>query len=347
MAVYVVGDIQGCYEPLRQLLDNIAFDPAKDTLWCTGDLVNRGPDSLKTLRYLKSLGDACICVLGNHDLHLLELVAGGQPYRRDTLSDVIEAPDCHELIEWLRSRPLLHHDAGLGWCMVHAGLHPRWSLNKAIRRAHAVEANLRGDEWKTFCQQLHHMKFPVSEPAKDDPARALFSTAVFTRTRYCTQDGFFNWNVRTGSSSNKKEKAWFKHNRLAWVDDCNVVYGHWAANGLVAGQPHVLGLDTGCVWGGSLTLARLEKGGCKQIESEQVCAVQAKDAHSQPTVVAGELNDAATFAMMIDETHGSAPETRRHAAEVSAESGREESPESEQVSRVSGGDLPDDQGSSG
>jgi len=273
VAVYAVGDIQGCYQQLRDLLDSVAFDPAEDTLWCAGDLVNRGPDSLNTLRFLKGLGDACVCVLGNHDLHLLEQVDGAKPYRRDTLTDVLNAPDTDELIEWLRFRPLLHYDADLGWCMVHAGLHPRWSLKKAEKRACAIEARLRSDGWQEFCHQLHHQKFPVSEPAKDDPARTLFTTAVFTRTRYCTQDGYFNWNVRTGASGNKKERAWFKHRRLAWRGDCNVVYGHWAANGLVSNQSHVLGLDTGCVWGGSLTLAQLGKGGFSHIVAEQACAM--------------------------------------------------------------------------
>jgi len=281
VAVYVVGDIQGCYQQLRQLLDSVTFNPAKDTLWCAGDLVNRGPESLNTLRFLKGLGDACVCVLGNHDLHLLEQVSGSQPYRRDTLFDVLNAEDSEALIEWLRFRPLLHHDVDLGWCMVHAGLHPAWSLKKAKKRARAVESMLQGEGWQDFCHQLHHQKFPVVDPPKGDPARTLFNAAVFTRTRYCTQDGYFNWNVRTGASSNKKEKAWFKHNRLAWRADCNVVYGHWAANGLVANQSHVLGLDTGCVWGGSLTLAELGVAGFSRIASEHACAIQTPENMSE------------------------------------------------------------------
>jgi len=180
MSVYAVGDIQGCYKPLKKLLKKVGFDPKNDQLWCVGDLVNRGPDSLKTLRFLKSLGDACICVLGNHDLHLLEYASGGQTYQRDTLDDVLAAPDLDELIDWLRHRPLLHHDKKLGWCMVHAGLHPAWTLKKARKRARLVEKALRDGAWKEFSRRLHHMKFPVSEPAKGDPARVLFSAAVFT-----------------------------------------------------------------------------------------------------------------------------------------------------------------------
>lgn len=268
MATYAVGDIQGCYRQLRTLLEKVGFDPLKDRLWCAGDMVNRGPDSLETLRYLKSLGEAAVCVLGNHDLHLLELAAGGEPYRRDTLQQVIQAPDCAELIEWLRSRPLLHHSERLGWCMVHAGLHPDWTLKKAKKRAAAIELELQGEGWREFCRQLHHVKFPIKEPAKHDPTRLLFAAAVLTRTRYCTRDGYFNWDVRTGESSNKKDKPWYNHAALAWAGDCSVVYGHWAAKGLVKNLPHVLGLDTGCVWGQKLTLAKLKRGGRMKIVAQ-------------------------------------------------------------------------------
>jgi len=261
MSVYAVGDIQGCYKPLKKLLNKVKFNAAKDTLWCVGDLVNRGPDSLKTLRFLKSLGESCICVLGNHDLHLLELAAGGLKYRRDSLEDVLDANDCDELINWLRSRPILHHDKTLQWTMVHAGLHPDWSLKKARKRARKIETQLQGEHWKEFCRQLHHVKFPMREPGKADPTRLLFASAVFTRTRYCTSDGLFNWDVRTGESSNYRDRAWYAHKRAKWQRQTHVVYGHWAAKGLVADQPHVLGLDTGCVWGNAMTLAKLEKGG--------------------------------------------------------------------------------------
>jgi bis(5'-nucleosyl)-tetraphosphatase (symmetrical) len=261
MAVYAVGDIQGCYKPLRRLLKKVKFDPGKDQLWCVGDLVNRGPDSLKTLRYLKGLGDACVCVLGNHDLHLLEYASGGKRYRRDSLDEVLAAPDRDELIKWLRQRPLLHHDKGLGWTMVHAGLHPKWTLKKAMKRARKIEKILRGKKWKEFCSLLHHFKFPAREPGKGDPFRLLFAVAVMTRSRYCTAEGRFNWAVRTGKSSNHRDRPWFAHRRIKWREKSNVVFGHWAAMGLVINQPHVLGLDSGFVWGNELTLARLKKGG--------------------------------------------------------------------------------------
>jgi len=259
MAIYAVGDIQGCYDPLMRLLEKVRFDPTADRLWCVGDMVNRGPDSLKVLRFLIGLGDAAVCVLGNHDLHLLEQGAGGKGYKRDTLAEVMDAPDHDELIDWLRQRPILHHDEELGWVMVHGGLHPSWTLEDAKARAANFEGQLRSGRWKEFCLSFHHAKFPHTEPADDGSLpRMLFEAAVFTRTRYCTQDGWFNWDVRAGGAPEPSEKAWFAHEKLAWRHDCRVVYGHWAANGLVTDQPHVLGLDSGCVWGGELSLVRLD-----------------------------------------------------------------------------------------
>lgn len=259
MAVYAVGDIQGCYEVLRRLLDAVDFNPEKDVLWCAGDLVNRGPDSLKTLRFLKGLGDSCICILGNHDLHLLERSCGGRNYKRDTFDDVLAAKDADKLLDWLRHRPLMHTDKKLGWCMLHAGLHPHWTMSETRKRAQAVEAVLRGDGWKAFCKHLHHAEFPDRDPKGSGLHAMIFTTAVLTRTRYCTSDGRFNWEVRTGEAEKECEIPWYSHEGAAWrKKKCRVVYGHWAAQGLVLDQPHVLGLDSGCVWGGGLSLARLD-----------------------------------------------------------------------------------------
>lgn len=259
MAIYAVGDIQGCYKPLKKLLKKVDFDPEKDRLWCVGDLVNRGPDSLEVLRFLKSLGDACICVLGNHDLHLLEHAAGfSRGSSRDNLDDVLHAPDRRELIEWLRHRPLLHHDESLNWCMVHAGLHPEWSLKKAKRRAAAIEEKLRGDKWKKFCRKLGAARFPIREPAEGNMEKVLFSIGVLTYGRYCTKTGWFNWGTTSGRPDSSRQRPWYEHKKLAWRDQCRVVFGHWAAKGLVTKYPHVLGLDSGCVWGNKLTLARID-----------------------------------------------------------------------------------------
>ncbi len=258
MTVYAVGDIQGCYEPLRRLLDKVHFDVNHDHLWCVGDMVNRGPDSLETLRFLKGLGDACVCVLGNHDIHLLAQAAGGKSYPQDSLRQVLDVPDAAELVDWLRFRPLLHHHVKKRWCMVHAGLHPQWSLDEAKRRAKQVERILQGKHWQNFCLRVQQSPLPQHQP-KNAMQDKLFTLAVLTRSRYCTQDGVFNWNVRSGAAMAHDECPWFKHPQLAWRKDCRVVYGHWAARGLVADEPHVLGLDTGCVWGGSLTMAHINR----------------------------------------------------------------------------------------
>ncbi len=268
MAIWAVGDIQGCHAPLMRLLERVDFDPARDVLWCVGDVVNRGPDSLAVLRFLRSLGDACVMVLGNHDLHLLGRAAGEAAYRRDTLEDVLHAPDVDELMDWLRRRPLLHRDADLGCCLVHAGLAPAWTLDEALNRARRVEARLGGDDWTSFVRHVHAQQFPRRDPGSvgDTLAFDLFSVAVLTRSRYCTPDGMFDWQNRAGDPG-PGEDAWYDHPDLAWRGDVRVVFGHWAARGLVTDRPHVLGLDSGCVWGGRLTAARLD---APEVELESV-----------------------------------------------------------------------------
>lgn len=256
VAVYAVGDIQGCYKPLKLLLKKVDFNPNKDVLWCAGDMVNRGPDSLKVLRYLKSLGDACVCVLGNHDIQLLAYYAGGKSFSGDTLDKVTKAKDGVKLIEWLRHRPLLHHDKDLGWSMVHAGLSPLWGLKKAKKRAFQVEKVLQSDGWGDFCKGLQDKGF-LSEEPENKSTQLLFSTAVFTRTRFCSDNGIFDWKLKTADAKGEHAKPWFEHD-AKWKKKTKVVFGHWAAKGLVQ-TGHVLGLDTGCVWGGSLTIAKLGK----------------------------------------------------------------------------------------
>lgn len=259
MAVYAIGDIQGCYHSLRKLLNVVHFDPANDQLWCAGDMVNRGSDSLLTLRYLRSLGDAAVCVLGNHDIHLLEQAAGAPARAKDTLAQILEADDACVLLDWLRHRPLLHHDPALQLTMVHAGLSPRWSFKKASRRAQKIEQALQSDDWQDTCRAWSMASFPEWEPLKGDPRRLLFSLAVLTNTRFCNQQGRFNWQANHGSVERQGDQAWYAHDHLAWQYDAGIVlFGHWAAMGLVTNQAHVLGLDSGCVWGGHLTLARVD-----------------------------------------------------------------------------------------
>jgi len=272
MAIYAVGDIQGCYQPLQALLAKVKFDANKDVLWCCGDVVNRGPESLEVLRFLKSLGDACVCVLGNHDLQLLAYAAGGKSFEGDTLDVVLKASDSDELIEWLRFRPLLHHDKGLGWCMVHAGLSPLWTLNKSKSYACRLEEMLRSDQWGEHCQMMQEKPFPTQD-SEDKDIQHMFAAAVLMRTRFCSATGVFDWQQKTAQPKNNQQhtevlKPWFEHDTAMWKQDCRIVFGHWAAKGLVNNQPHALGLDTACVWGGELTIARLGQGREVQLFSE-------------------------------------------------------------------------------
>ncbi|MDX8381355.1 MAG: symmetrical bis(5'-nucleosyl)-tetraphosphatase [Ghiorsea sp.] len=265
MAVYAVGDIQGCYKPLKGLLKQVNFNPEEDTLWCCGDMVNRGPESLNVLRYLKSLGDSCVCVLGNHDIQLLAYYAGGKKFSGDTLEQVVEADDSLEIIEWLRHQPLLYHDELLNWTMVHAGLSPLWSLKKAKKRAGEVENKLQSDDWKRFCKALQHKNFLQKEP-KDNDERLFFSTSVFTRTRFCSDAGQFDWQQKTADAKDRHVAPWFEHKNAEWKKKTRIVFGHWAAKGLVQHED-ALGLDTGCLWGGQLTLAKLERGNVMDLSS--------------------------------------------------------------------------------
>ncbi|MDX8390607.1 MAG: symmetrical bis(5'-nucleosyl)-tetraphosphatase [Mariprofundaceae bacterium] len=270
MSLYAVGDIQGCYSSLRKLLDRVHFSPENDQLWCAGDLVNRGPESLATLRFLKSLGNSCIAVLGNHDLHLLGHISGERRNARDTFDELLHASDCDELITWLRHRPLFHHDAGVAWGMVHAGLHPAWSLATIKKRANEVEIQLQSKRWQSFCTRLQQP--PPEGDGINDELRLLLTTAVMTRSRHCTATGQFNWQNTQKKSTHDTEKPWFAHTKLKWRNDCKVIFGHWAAMGIVNEPSHVLGLDSGCVWGGQLTLATLKKEGAPYLSQIQCSA---------------------------------------------------------------------------
>lgn len=257
MAVYAVGDIQGCFQPLQHGLREVNFNPENDTLWCCGDLVNRGPESLAVLRFLKSLGKACVCVLGNHDIQLLAYYAGGKKFTGDTLDEVLQAEDAQELMDWLRFQPLLHHDAAMDWCMVHAGLSPTWSLKKAQKRARRIQSMLQADDWRSYCKMLQTKNVAATEPF-DRHERTIFAISVLTRMRFCSVDGVCDWKQKTAKSKDNRFKPWYMHEKSKWKKDCRVIFGHWAAQGLVSDRKDVLGLDSGCVWGGDLTLARID-----------------------------------------------------------------------------------------
>jgi len=260
MAVYAIGDLQGCYDPFRHLLDEIDFDPDKDTLWLTGDLVNRGPKSLKTLRFVRSLGDSVVNVLGNHDLHLLALSAGmvRNGNRFSALQKVLSAPDRDELCDWLRHRPMAHYDRKLDTLLVHAGTYPTWTVKKTLARAAEVEEALQGDDYATLLGKMYGNKPDIWSGKLTGYKRLRFIISCLTRMRFLTRQRHLALNF-SGSpfAARKNLTPWFLYPDAAW-GDTRIVFGHWAALGLTV-LPNLISLDTGCLWGRQLTAVRLDK----------------------------------------------------------------------------------------
>jgi len=252
---YAVGDIQGCDEELQTLLERLKFSADRDQLWFVGDLVNRGPDSLPALRRVRSLGDNAVVVLGNHDLHLLAVAHGARrPRPSDTLDEVLAAPDRDALLEWLITRPLAHaQGADL---MVHAGLVPQWTVAGTLALAREVGEALRHDPRALF----QHMY--GNEPDRWDERlagvhRLRFAINVLTRLRVCTADGRVDLGVKGEPPSPPSPlRPWFAHAERA-SREARVIFGHWSALGLVR-EHGVIGLDTGCVWGGALSAVDLD-----------------------------------------------------------------------------------------
>jgi len=259
MATYAIGDVQGCYDELQRLLDQLSFDPARDRLWFVGDLVNRGRQSLQVLRLVKQLGNQAKSVLGNHDLHLLALSQGNRkPFPDDTLDDILQAPDRDELIDWLRQRPLLHHSGKRNLNLLHAGLPPQWGIATARERAGEVEEVLRGPEFPEFCRHMYG-----DEPRRwSDTLRGLprlrFITNCFTRLRYCTASGKLALQYKGPPGTQKRGYLpWFQVPGRA-SRDARILCGHWSTLGYRA-ENNVWALDSGCLWGGRLTALRLGK----------------------------------------------------------------------------------------
>lgn len=261
MAIYAIGDIQGCYDEFAALLAQLRFDPARDRLWLTGDLVNRGPRSLDVLRKVKALGAAAISVLGNHDLHLLaaSLTPGEQLKPQDTLGEIFAAPDRDELLTWLRSLPMLHHDAALGYTMIHAGLPPQWDLATAQSCASELEQALRDP---ARCVELFaHMygdrpnRWSAELRGVD---RLRFITNCLTRMRYCHADGTLQLKFKGKiDAAPPGVMPWFRVPQRR-SRDLRIVCGHWSALGYHDGDG-VLSIDSGCVWGGKLCAVRLDR----------------------------------------------------------------------------------------
>ena len=259
MAHFAIGDLQGCLDTLKQLLLKIEFDPNKDSLWFTGDLVNRGMQSLETLRFIKNLEGNHQIVLGNHDLHLLALAHEAHPgWQEDTISEVLTANDRDELIHWLIQKPLLHHDEKLGYTLVHAGLAPSWTLATAKSLAREVEIVLKSSDAKYFFQHMYGNLPDLWDPTLTGFDRLRCITNYFTRMRLCYPDGRLELKHKGTIETAKNELLpWFKVPNRANAND-NILFGHWAALGGVTNTPHAFALDTGCVWGYTLTAMRLE-----------------------------------------------------------------------------------------
>lgn len=259
MAVYAIGDLQGCYDPFRRLLDRLEFDSARDRLWLTGDLVNRGPKSLKTLRFVRSLGESVVMVLGNHDLHLMAIAHGiGKSNSSDSLSRLLDADDCDELVDWLRRKPLAHYDKALDTLMVHAGVHPRWTVKKTLARAAEVQDVLQSPDYAELLPKLYG-DTPSRWSGKLRGSKRLRCIVnCLTRMRMIREDGELDFEHK-GPPENARPGIlpWFDVPDARWRGT-RVVFGHWSALGLVV-RPDLIGVDTGCVWNRELTAVRLDK----------------------------------------------------------------------------------------
>jgi bis(5'-nucleosyl)-tetraphosphatase (symmetrical) len=259
MATYVIGDVQGCYDALRRLLDRIGFDPSEDKLWFVGDLVNRGPDSLAVLRFIKSLGDQNVVVLGNHDLHLLARAEGEtRNAKKDSLDDILTAPDRDEVLTWLRYRPLMHHDQDRGFTMVHAGLPPQWDLHLALACARELEAVLRGPAYRDFLAGMYGDEPAIWSTDLAGMERLRFITNCLTRMRFCDPSGRLDLSAKGRPGTQPAGTLpWF---RIPWraTRAERIVFGHWSTLKWLA-EDNVWSLDTGCLWGGHLTAIRIRR----------------------------------------------------------------------------------------
>lgn len=258
MATYAIGDLQGCYAELMQLLEQIGFGNG-DQLWLTGDLVNRGPRSLDSLRFVKGLGNAAITVLGNHDLHLLALHHGNSRKPSPTLAPILDAPDRQELMDWLQSRPLLHDDKSLGHVMTHAGIPHIWSLKQACQYAYELEQVLQSEQAGAFFTQMYGNQPDRWHNDLTGPCRLRAITNYFTRMRFIKVDGTLEFKTNGDPSAAPEGfRPWFEQPRSKAMKR-HQLFGHWAALGFNQ-LPGVTALDSGCVWGNALTAVRLEDG---------------------------------------------------------------------------------------
>lgn len=255
MAIYAIGDVQGCYDELRRLLDAVQFDPSLDQVWLAGDLVNRGPKSLETLRFVKSLGNSAVVVLGNHDLHLIAtVVLLGNPSKKDTLAPILRAADCGELIDWLRCQKLFHYNGE--FAMLHAGLPPQWDLAKTQQMAAAVEQAMQAVDHERFFRSMYGNKPNLWRDDLPKTESLRFAVNCFTRLRYCSADGQLDFAQKGELGSQPAGLIpWFAVPGRQSLD-VPIIFGHWSTLGFYQGY-NCYSIDTGCLWGGQLTALKL------------------------------------------------------------------------------------------
>ncbi len=274
MSAYAIGDVQGCYSELQNLLNEINFDERRDELWFTGDLVNKGPKSLQTLRFIKALGVNAKITLGNHDLHLLAVAKNIRPLsKKDTIQEILAADDVKELIDWLKSRPLLITDDNLNFTMVHAGLPPQWSLENAKEFAKECELILQSEKINKLLVEMYGDTPNIWSNSLQDYAKQRFIINCFTRIRFCNSDGMLDFDAKVApGKQNTSLIPWYSlPNRK--TKDNKIIFGHWSTvhigNEKNFKQYNVYPIDTGCLWGGRLTAMRLEDEKVFSVPSEQ------------------------------------------------------------------------------
>ena len=274
MSTYAIGDIQGCYTELQNLLNEINFNEKNDQLCLAGDLVNRGQKSLQTLRFIKSLGVSAKIVLGNHDLHLIAASKNIRPIsNKDTIKEILTADDADELINWLKSRPLLLTDTDLGFTMVHAGIAPQWTLDTAKNFAKECESILQNEKIDDFLMHMYGDTPNIWSDSIEGYARQRFIINCFTRIRFCTINGTLDLDVKVAPGSQKKSLIpWYALPNRKTIDN-KIIFGHWSTIHLGSENNfkkyNVYPVDTGCLWGGQLTAMRLDDEKIFSVMSEQ------------------------------------------------------------------------------
>jgi len=260
MAKYIVGDIQGCFDSLQALLKKVKFNPEKDILYCVGDLINRGPKSLKTMRFLKNLGDSCRVVLGNHDLHLISIYYGIRSgSRKDTIAKLLKSSDAKKLIKWLRSKPLMIYDEADQFVISHAGIYPKWDIETALKYSSLFSDGLKSSDFKKVLKKMYGNEPQQLDSTSGYYTKLRFAVNAFTRMRFCNKNGDLSF-IEKGSPNLKTPFDDLTGDNLAWFllphkrpKNITFLFGHWSSLGLYQDK-NLICLDSGCVWGNKLSL---------------------------------------------------------------------------------------------